>query len=122
MADQEIRQFIEDIQSKFPDVIPLMDKHEECEFTFRMEEFANLTTFAFNENKNADALKYLSYMGLKLETASPAEFEYIDTYYVEHLFWKATPIGIEMGWPLVPDKLKKLYLNFHGQAPQIRCQ
>jgi hypothetical protein len=36
------------------------------------------------------------------------------------LFWKATPIGIEMGWPLVPDKLKKLYLNFHGQAPQIR--
>ena len=39
--------------------------------------------------------------------------EYIDSYYVEHLFWNATPIGIEIGWPLVPDKLKKLYLDFH---------
>ncbi|KDC54271.1 DUF7674 family protein [Pseudoalteromonas sp. S3431] len=120
MEKQEIIRFIKDIQCKFPDVIPLMDKHESWALTFRMEEFANLTTFAFNENKVTNALKHLSYMSLKLDSASPAELEYIDTYYVEHLFCKATPIGIEIGWPLVPDILKKLYLDFHGQAPKIR--
>lgn len=120
MEKQEIIRFIKDIQCKFPDVIPLMDKHESWALTFRMEEFANLTTFAFNENKVTNALKHLSYMSLKLDSASPAELEYIDAYYVEHLFCKATPIGIEIGWPLVPDKLKKLYLDFHGQAPKIR--
>lgn len=120
MADQEIRQFIEDIQSKFPGVISLMYKHEECEFAFRMEEFANLTTFAFNENRLAEAEKHLSYMSQKLDSASPEELEYINTYYVEHLFWKATPDGIQFGWPLVPNNLKKLYIDFHGKEPATR--
>ncbi|GAA58300.1 hypothetical protein P20652_0151 [Pseudoalteromonas sp. BSi20652] len=120
MARQEIILFIDEIRSNFPDVIPLMDKHESWELTFRMEEFANLTTFAFNENKVTNAIKHLPYMNLKLDSASPTELKYIDAYYVEQLFWKATHIGIEIGWPLVPDKLKKLYLDFHGRKPKIQ--
>jgi hypothetical protein len=45
-------------------------------------------------------------MSEKLDTATKAEFEYIDVYYTEHLFWKGTKEGIERGWPLVPDNLK----------------
>ena len=75
MARQEIILFIDEIQSNFPDVIPLMNKHESWELTFRMEEFANLTTFAFNENEVTNALNHFSYMSLKLDSASPTEIE-----------------------------------------------
>ena len=120
MAKAEIRRFIKDIQTRFPDTVPLMEKHESWALTFRMEEFANLTTFAFNEHRLSEAEKHLSYMSQKLDSATLAELEYIDTYYVEHLFWKATADGIKSGWPLIPNNLKKLYIDFHGKEPKAR--
>ncbi|MHC6646476.1 DUF7674 family protein [Alteromonas sp. HB246098] len=119
MAKSEIRQFLNEICTKFPNVVPLMEKHEKCEHPFLMEEFANLTTILFNQGNLEEALEQLQYMSEKLETASKAEFEYIDVYYTEHLFWEGTREGIEYGWPLVPDNLKKLYLDFHGKAPRV---
>ena len=120
MAKAEIKRFIKDIQSRFPDTVPLMEKHESWALTFRMEEFANSTTFAFNENRLAEAERHLSYISQKLDSATSIEFEYIDKYYVEHLFWNATPAGIKAGWPLVPNNLKKLYIDFHGKEPKSR--
>ncbi|KTF09980.1 hypothetical protein Q4540_02585 [Pseudoalteromonas carrageenovora] len=119
MAKSEIRQFLKEIRTKFPDVVPLMEKHEKWALTFLMEEFANLTTILFNRGNLEEALEQLQYMSEKLDTATKAEFEYIDVYYTEHLFWKGTKEGIECGWPLVPDNLKKLYLCFHGKAPRV---
>ncbi|KPW00901.1 hypothetical protein AN390_02748 [Pseudoalteromonas sp. P1-11] len=49
MAKSEIRQFLKEIRTKFPDVVPLMEKHEKWAPTFLMEEFANLTTILFNQ-------------------------------------------------------------------------
>ncbi|MAP23461.1 MAG: hypothetical protein CL582_21235 [Alteromonadaceae bacterium] len=119
MAKSEIRQFLKEICTKFPNVVPLMEKHEKCEHPFLMEEFANLTTILFNQGNLEEALEQLQYMSEKLESASKAEFEYIDVYFTEHLFWKGTQEGIEYGWPMVPDNLKKLYLDFHGKAPRV---
>ena len=119
MAKSEIRRFLKEIRTKFPDVVPLMEKHEKWALTFLMEEFANLTTILFNQGNLEEALEQLQYMSEKLDTATKAEFEYIDVYYTEHLFWKGTKEGIERGWPLVPGNLKKLYLGFHGKAPRV---
>jgi len=119
MAKSEIRRFLKEIRTKFPDVVPLMEKHENWALTFLMEEFANLTTILFNQGNLEEALEQLLYISEKLDTATEAEFEYIDVYYTEHLFWKGTKEGIERGWPLVPDNLKKLYLDFHGKAPNV---
>ena len=32
---------------------------------------------------------------------------------------KGTKEGIERGWPLVPENLRKLYLDFHGKPPRV---
>ncbi|WP_039987676.1 DUF7674 family protein [Paraglaciecola mesophila] len=119
MAKSEIRRFLKEIRTKFPDVVTLMEKHESWALTFLMEELANLTTILFNQGNLEEALEQLQYMSEKLDTATKAEFEYIDVYYTEHLFWKGTKEGIERGWPLVPDNLKKLYLDFHGKPPRV---
>ena len=119
MAKSEIRRFLKEIRTKFPDVVPLMEKHESWALTFLMEEFANLTTILLNQGDLEEALEQLQYMSEKLDTATKAEFEYIDVYYTEHLFWKGTKEGIKRGWPLVPDNLKKLYLDFHGKPPRV---
>lgn len=55
------------------------------------------------------------YINEKLPNAHPKEFEFIDVYYVEHLFWQASQKTKEMGWPLVPTKLQSLYVAFHGK-------
>ena len=119
MAKSEIRRFVKEIRTKFPNVGPLMEKHESWALTFLMEEFANLTTILLNQGDLEEALEQLQYMSEKLGTATKAEFEYIDVYYTEHLFWKGTKEGIELGWPLVPDNLKKLYLDFHSKPPRV---
>lgn len=119
MAKSEIRRFLKEIRTKFPDVVPLMEKHESWALTFLMEEFANLTTILLNQGDLEEALEQLQYMSEKLDTATKAELEYIDIYYTEHLFWKGTKEGVERGWPLVPDNLRKLYLDSHGKPPRV---
>jgi len=120
MAKTEIRRFLNEIRTKFPDVVPLMEKHEKWALAFRMEEFANLTTSLLNQGKTEEALSHLQYMSEKLVGATSAEFEYIDVCYTEHLFWKASKQGIKLGWPLVPSNIKKLYLDFHGKEPKAK--
>ncbi len=57
-------------------------------------------------------------MAEKLANAEAKVIEYIDVYYVETLFLGASSHTIAVGWPLVPANLQKLYINFHGKAPQ----
>ncbi|NMH60324.1 DUF7674 family protein [Alteromonas ponticola] len=118
LPEFKIRRFIREIRKKFPDVIPLMERHEIWALTFRMGEFANLTSIAFNDGDLETAKSHLHYMSEKLNGASEIEFEYIDVYYVEHLFWKSNQKGIDLGWPLVPENLKQLYLSYHGKKPE----
>lgn len=117
MSKIAIRRLLKDICKHFPETVSLMERHEKWAYTFRFEAFSELTNQALNSGESDKAIAYLNYMSSKLESASSVEAEYIDVYYVEHLFFSCTPKAIELGWPLVPKNLKLLYINFHGCAP-----
>jgi len=111
-----VKNFIDEICCIFPEVKALMDNHEECMTTSKMEAFSQATCEAFAKGNVELAKKYLSYIDNKLVDSHPIEFEYIDVYYVEHLFWKSGESTKKIGWPLVPPKLQKLYVKFHGKS------
>ena len=116
MTDKIVQRLLEEICATFPEIAPVMDNHHKCMMTSKMEAFADATCTAFVQGNIALAKKYLGYIDNKLVDAHPKVFEYIDVYYVEHLFWQAKPATKVIGWPLIPDKLQKLYVNFHGKA------
>ena len=113
--EQIINNFLNEICSLFPEVKPRMDSHDDFMTTSKMEEFANATTQAFSSGNTELAKSYLDYINKKLTNAHPKEFEFIDVYYVENLFWQASQQTKELGWPLVPAKLQSLYVAFHGK-------
>ena len=94
-----------------------MEGHDEITTTSRMEEFANATTEAFAKGEIERAEAYLSFMSKRAEECTPIEFEYIDVYYVENLFWPHGTSAARVGWRHVPDNLKKLFVDFHGRSP-----
>ncbi|MGB2742557.1 MAG: hypothetical protein WBC60_18585 [Cognaticolwellia sp.] len=116
MTDKIAQHLLDEICTIFPEMIPVMDNHERYMMTSKMEAFADATCKALAQGHIALAEKYLAYIDNKLIDAHSTVFEYIDVYYVEHLFWEATPSTKAIGWPLIPDKLQKLYVNFHGKA------
>ena len=110
--------FLEEICVAFPEIRPLMDKHEDYMTTSKMEAFSTATTLAFSRNGDPKkGVAYLNFMSERLKHASPVELEYIDVYYVETLFWESSDKAIAQGWPLVPGNLKDLYLKFHRWPP-----
>ena len=117
MSKIEIRRFLKDISKHFPEAVPLLEQHEKWAYTYRFEAFSELTNQAFISGDIDKAISYLNYMSKKFESASNIEAEYIDVYYVEHLFFSCTAEAIDFGWPLVPKNLQQLYINFHGGAP-----
>jgi len=114
--DDIVECFLNEICYTFPEIKPLMDNIDVCMTTSKMEVFAEATCLAFSNGNIELAIKYLSYMDKKLIDSHPKEFEFIDVYYVEHLFWNVSQLTKEIGWPLVPPKLQKLYVKFHGKT------
>lgn len=112
--DDVVKNFLDEICCIFPEIKPFMDNQDECMATSKMEAFADATCVAFACGNIELAQTYLSYMDKKLINPHPKEFEFIDVYYVEHLFWNASQLTREIGWPLVPSKLQELYVKFHG--------
>ena len=115
--DPEIEQFLADICTAFPEIGPLMAPLEPYMLTAKMEAFANATTAAFAKGELKRGLAYLNFMSARLDPKKRREFEYIDVYYVENLFWPHGCLGAQRGWPLIPANLRTLYLGFHGRPP-----
>lgn len=112
-----IDRFLAEIWTTFPEVRARMESHDEAMPTSRMEEFANATTEAFANGDIVRAGAYLSFMSKRAEKCTPVEFEFIDVYYVENLFWPHGTAAARVGWRHVPDNLKKLFVDFHGRSP-----
>lgn len=116
--NKDIETLLEDICRSFPEIRPLMDEFEEFATSDRMEAFAKATTQAFSRNgipKSGEG--YLNFMSNRLRSCSSEERNFIDVYYAEVLFWSASDETIRLGWPLVPQNIKDLYLQFHGKPP-----
>jgi hypothetical protein len=116
-TDPVIEQFLSDICMAFPEIRSKMEVHENDMTASRMEEFANATTAAFSQGDVARGMSYLSFMSERLSVENLKEYEFIDVCYVENLFWPQHTDAAKIGWPLVPDNLKTLYLRFHGKSP-----
>ena len=121
---QDVRKFIAEIKSIFPEVGSLIDKRmkemglgaENYMYTEMMECFSQATTDAIKAKDSETASKYLKYMSKKLENASKEEREYIDTYYTESLMWDIKDRKLKSwGWKLIPENLKKLYEDMWGE-------
>ncbi|WP_338364246.1 hypothetical protein [uncultured Pseudoalteromonas sp.] len=108
---------LDEIITQFPEVNAFMSVYDEDETSFKMEAFSKATTHAFALGNEEQAVRYLNYMAEKLINAEAKVIEHIDVYYVETLFWGASPHTIALGWPLVPESLQTLYIRFHGKAP-----
>lgn len=117
-TDVVIYNLLHEITAQFPEVKALLSIYDKDETTFKMEAFSKATTHAFALGYVEQAQRYLSFMAEKLVNAEAKVIEYIDAYYVETLFWGASSHTIAVGWSLVPANLQKLYINFHGKAPQ----
>ena len=116
--DKTVLKLLEDICTAFPEIRPLMDKHEDFMTSAKMEAFADATTLAFS--RNGDPKKgaaYLNFISQRLKNANPKEFEYIDVCYTEALFHGSTEAAINIGWPLVPQNIKDLYLKLWEFPP-----
>lgn len=116
-TDPVVQAFLNDICRTFPEIRPWMEQHDDEMPTSKMEAFANATTEAFAQKDIPRALAYLSFMSRRLNPGNSKEFEYIDVYYVENLFWPRETDAARTGWPYVPENLKALYLGFHGRPP-----
>lgn len=116
-TDQAIQRLLDDICRAFPEIRARMARHQDFMTSAKLEEFAQATTEAFAEGELRRGMAYADFVSQRLNPAHLAEYEYLDTYYVEHLFWPEDLAAAHAGWPLLPDNLKALYLGFHGVAP-----
>ena len=120
METDSTKNLLEDICKTFPEVRPLIERLDPHMTTEHMEAFATATTKELGQINPARGVAYLTYMSEKLRIATVERRKFIDVYYVEHLFWQASPVAIKQGWKLVPENLKSLYLAFYGKPPQAK--
>jgi hypothetical protein len=118
MEIQETKRMLRDICSRFPEIRSRIESHDEYMTTLRLEEFSRCTTDALADDDQSKGMAYLKYMMEKYRTASPEGRRFIDTYFVEALFWKATKKTVNRSWCLIPEPFKDLYVAFHGQPPK----
>lgn len=64
-----------------------------------------------------DITDVFAYMGKAFLNDSDEVKDCIDVSFVENLFWQVSPQKSEPYWLRLPDTLKKLYVDFHGQPP-----
>lgn len=116
----EIVPLIQEIRQRFPEVAFDIDqwinrqgfKEADNASFAAFEAFSNTTTAAIKRKDKDSALRYLHFIEEKLKAANSIELEYIDVYYVESLMWDINdPELYRWGWRLIPEKIKKLYLE-----------
>lgn len=57
------------------------------------------------------------FFDLQFRTGNEKIKNCIDVSLVENLFWQVPKRSAEPVWKMLPDNLKKLYLEFHGRPP-----
>jgi hypothetical protein len=119
--DPSVRGLLLGIMRKFPDAAkPMINcaKHRrsvEYSTTAMMEEFSNVTSDAIRRRNEDVARAHLEYISHLLDHADDKVKEYIDVYYVEVLMYDLDDESKRVGWRLIPDNLKELYIGFWGQ-------
>jgi hypothetical protein len=116
-TDPIVEKFLADICAAFPEIRSRMERHDDYMTTSKMQEFAEATTEAFGHGAKETGVAYLAFMSKRLNINQPKEYEFIDVCYVENLFWPHGTDAARVGWPLMPENLKELFLEFHRKPP-----
>jgi len=82
------------------------------------EALANALNSEMNKDIPADNYKELfELISTVFDTGCEEIKKAIDVAFVENLFWAVYENKSECYWALLPENLKKIYVNFHGKTP-----
>jgi hypothetical protein len=122
--DQEAEALISDIRRQFPDVAEKIDERLEHfglsagdnAYSTMFEAFSQATTDAIKHQDGSTVSSHLAFMSQKLASATSAQREYIDVYYVEPLMWDIRQRRRKRwAWNLMPENLQELYIRVWGK-------
>jgi hypothetical protein len=128
MAEKEIKQLYSEVQKDYPDICEIADQMYSDYWNSLVEvEFSEYSWFeslanALNSEmqKQVDPSKYLELLELIRHSFMMGDADVkqaIDVAFVENLFWKVPRNKVIPYWEVFPEKLKKLYIGFHGSDP-----
>lgn len=67
--------------------------------------------------QGADLASVFAFFEGKLQSGDNAVKDCIDVSIVENLFWDVQSSAARDAWATMPDRLRNLYLGFHGHPP-----
>jgi len=121
-------EFCSFIKEKFPTISKKADKEyvrrwddyvdDEYYSYSWFEALANALNSEMNKNIPADNYKeLLEFISAVFNSGCEEIKKAIDVAFVENLFWAVYENKSESYWTLLPENLKKLYVDFHGKTP-----
>ncbi len=115
-----------DFRKRFPELIQAVDaKHikiwdsidDDTAYSW-FESLAGAINDQMGEEKQAaDLALVLSFFEEKFRESDKEVKNCIDVSLVENLFWQVKPKSAAAVWPVLPESLQQLYVNFHGRPP-----
>ncbi|EAR09233.1 DUF7674 family protein [Reinekea blandensis] len=114
------------IREKFPEFLEAADKEHvriwdevtpETHYSW-FESLANAINELMSSGEMLDSMARLFEYLSEVDLSSGIEIkQLIDVSFVENLFWEVSPGNAAKPWYLLPENLKKYYVEFHLGTP-----
>lgn len=122
----KLEELFELTRAKFPELSRKADfEHVEIWGVLEIESehswfgsLANILNFEMNKDAGTESLKPLfEFIGGNYDKGNEEVKNCIDASFTENLFWEVPSDKAEKYWEILPENLKKLYLDFHFKKP-----
>jgi hypothetical protein len=119
---------VEALRAAFPEEAAQIDEaldrdcYEDAPHTW-VERFSQFTTDAIKRGESSAATAHLKLLSRLLAMGDEPTLCCIDVAYVESLMWDIEDEKVKAeGWKLVPENLRKLYVEMWGQRPFMQAK
>lgn len=114
---------VEALRAAFPEQATQIDEaldrdgYEDAPHTW-VERFSQFTTDAIGRGDSSTAASHLKLVSRLLAAGDESTLRCIDVAYVESLMWDIKDERVKReAWKLVPENLKRLYVEMWGEKP-----